>query len=199
MCRANCTVTSCAACEEEINKTFDAMVDCEVFLQTGRCPRAEYPVTKESVSSLSCGECNPPPWQRSVEEQQRWNAQMQQLRDAKMQQQEDVDMQSQEDVDMQLEGEARSSDRTLSVERAEPGPRFQELIDEVTRRSAAEDEQNDRNRRDESSRTTLSPEFYYTTRAGRRIPAPRGTPPASPTPAGRTRRTRRTHPYHPAT
>ncbi|KAJ4005621.1 hypothetical protein NW766_011173 [Fusarium irregulare] len=172
--------------------TFDVMVHCEVFLQTEWCPRAEYPITKESVSSLYCSKCHPPPWQRSVEEQQRENVEMQP--------QEDVDMQSQEDVDMQLEDEARSSDKTLSVERAEPGLRFQELIDEVTRRSAAEDEQNHRNRREESSRTTLSPEFYYTTRAGRRIPAPRGTPPASPTPAGgRTRRTRRTHPYHPAT
>ena len=96
-------------------------------------------------------------------------------------------MKQQEDVDMQLEGEARSPSKTLSVERAETGPRFKESIDEVTRRSAAEDEQNDRNRRDESSWATLSPEFYYTTRAGRRIPAPRGTPPASPTPARRTR------------
>ncbi|RBR26938.1 uncharacterized protein FIESC28_00206 [Fusarium coffeatum] len=180
MCRANCVRTRCVVCRWTINRTYDVMVHCEVFWQTERCPGAEYPTTVRDASAVFCGKCNPPPWQRDVE----------------MQPQEDVDMQTQEDVDMQLEGEARSSNKAFSVERAEPGNRFKDLIDEVTRRSTAEDEQNDRNGSDELSRTTLSPEFYYTTRAGRRIPAPRGTPPVSPTPA---RRTRRTRPDHPAT
>ena len=118
------------------------------------------------------------------------DVEMQPQEDADMQTHGDVEMQPQEDVDMELEGEARSSDETLSAERAEPGNRLKELIDEVARRSAEEDERNDRDRRDESSRTTLSPEFYYITRAGRRIPAPRGTP---------TTTARRTSPDHPAT
>jgi len=83
---------------------------------------------------------------------------------------------------MQEEAEARGSDKTLSVERAEPNRRFKELIDEVSRRSAEEDEQNDRNRSDESCRTTLSPEAYYI--SGRhQLPAPRGPflPPPTPT------------------
>lgn len=90
-------------------------------------------------------------------------------------------MQPQEDVDMQLEGEARSSDKTWSVERAEPNRRFKELIDEVSRRSAEEDENNERNRSDELCRTTLSPEAYYFS-GDHKVPAPRGPflPPPTP-------------------
>ncbi|RFN49462.1 hypothetical protein FIE12Z_6286, partial [Fusarium flagelliforme] len=124
MCRANCVDTRCVVCDWPINKTFDVMVHCEVFWQTQRCPKAEYPTTYPQARAELCGRCNP-----------QWR--------------EDVDMQPQEDVDMQEEAEARGSDKTLSVERAEPNSRFKELIDEVSRRSADEDEKNERNRSDE--------------------------------------------------
>jgi hypothetical protein len=132
------------------------MVHCEVFWQTERCPKAEYPITIAQARAELCIKCNPP------------------------QRQEDVDVQPQEDVDMQLEGEARSSDKTWSVERAEPNRRFKELIDEVSRRSAEEDEQNDRKRSDELCRTTLSPEAYYISDV-HQLPAPRGPLLAPPT------------------
>ncbi|KAJ4117586.1 hypothetical protein NW768_010951 [Fusarium equiseti] len=122
MCRADCVETRCVACDWRINKFFDVMVHCRVFLQTERCPRADYPTTIAYARAALCGRCNPLHWPEDVNMQP-----------------EDVDMQP-EDVDMQQEAEAPSSDKARSVEPAEPNSGFQALIDEVARRSAEEEE-----------------------------------------------------------